>query len=238
MLKLDLQFFGGRGAGADIDPMGGGNPDSPSGIDKLPPQGAAKSLSETVTHVNPNFEDGREWKVNCNKCVLAYYMQRNGYDVTAGANQGWGDTFGYGFDRNGNPRKDIDNYITAFKNPTITGVNGIGNEAYNDIKRQMDAYGNGAMAILRVRWQGGNGHVFMVENHNGTLVFNDGQPSSSYGVGATNSEIRQLLKQTHNRGNNETKLIRVDNAGINEDVMKKALLPSTGQVRKSRRSKK
>ena len=32
---------------------------------------------------NPNYKEGFEWQINCQRCVPTYEMRRRGYNVTA-----------------------------------------------------------------------------------------------------------------------------------------------------------
>ena len=66
---------------------------------------------------------------------------------------------------------------------------------------KMSAYGDGARAIIRVRWQSGGGHVFIAEQVGGVTRFVDPQP------GETD------VKYYFNRGMikpSETRLLRID----------------------------
>ena len=46
-------------------------------------QGAAATIDEALDRVNPNYNSGKEWRTNCQRCVWAAEMQRRGYDVEA-----------------------------------------------------------------------------------------------------------------------------------------------------------
>lgn len=127
---------------------------------------AAQDLAATNPHYKP-YDPKRS--VNCQRCVSAYEARRRGYDVTAKPRGGEDDRLPYMTDQNGWPRvyEDAD-LVPCFSN---TGANTRGK-----VEKLMEQWGDGARAIVRVQWKGGNsGHVFIAERENGLTRFVDPQ---------------------------------------------------------------
>ena len=125
-----------------------------------------KSLGDSTMYSNPNYSrDYIEFQFNCQRCVMAYELRRRGYDVEALPTYD-GDEMGY-----------VGNYIQAFKGATLEDVGGRnGKISINNIENKMREWGDGARAIIRMRWNGNkSGHVFNVENQGGRIVYTDSQ---------------------------------------------------------------
>ena len=116
-----------------------------------------------IKHSNPNYSKGKEWKVNCQRCVPAYEMRRRGYDVIAKPNNAWGKSDYLSHNSN-----------KAFENADVHwGLSGTGKR---DIERLLKEWGEGARAEVGVSWKGANsGHVFVAENVGGKVVYIDPQ---------------------------------------------------------------
>lgn len=94
---------------------------------------------------------------------MAYEARRRGYDVTALPTYS-GDLLPYGGD-----------YLKALSNPVTVSVG----KSIKKIEAEMNQYGNGSRAIIRVR-RGGNGHVFIAENSRGRISYVDPQTNRRY----------------------------------------------------------
>lgn len=127
---------------------------------------AAQDLAATNPHYKPRDP---KWSVNCQRCVSTYEARRRGYDVTAKPYGGEGDRLPYMADRNGWPHVYEDaELVPCFSN---SGANTRGK-----VEKLMEQWGDGARAIVRVQWKGGNsGHVFIAERENGLTRFVDPQ---------------------------------------------------------------
>ena len=127
---------------------------------------AADDLAKT----NPNFKPlDPKWAFNCQRCVSAYEARRRGFDVTAKPRGGKGDRLPYMTDQNGWPHVyENASLVPCFSN---SGANTRGK-----VEKLMEQWGDGARAIVRVQWKGGNsGHVFIAERVNGATRFVDPQ---------------------------------------------------------------
>lgn len=127
-------------------------------------------IDDNVRNVNPAFNtmDPRYSK-NCQRCVPAYVMRRRGFDVIAKAAT---------VDEQGNlSTKDklYRKWKNVFKDANFEFYTGYdGGKA--EIISQMDAWGDGAIAEIRILKRNANeGHVFVAERVNGVVRFVDPQ---------------------------------------------------------------
>ena len=124
------------------------------------PMSEAKASVGTNPHYDPNYN---AYSSNCQRCVLTYEARRRGYDVTALPT--------YSTDllpRNGD-------YLRALSNPKVVDVN----KSVKKLNKEMQSYGDGARAIVRVA-KNGEGHVFIAENKRGKIEFIDPQINGRY----------------------------------------------------------
>ena len=127
-------------------------------------RGKAMSPAKASAGTNPHYSpDYGAYSANCQRCVLAYEARRRGYDVTALPTYS-GDLMPWGSD-----------YLKALSNPKPVNVG----KSKKSLKSQMNAYGNGARAIVRVG-KGSNGHAFIAENQNGKILYIDPQTNRRY----------------------------------------------------------
>lgn len=185
MLKLDLQFFGGRGQGykrptrpnRPRKPSTTLGPNVPATLSKaIGTKGSNFTIAEAFGDANPNYDPtGRysDYRENCQRCVVAYEMRRRGYDVTALPTYA-GDTAPRvrRTDKNG----DWDGWLKAFRKAKPTNVGASRAKGVEDnIEKNMAKWGAGSRAVVSLYWKGGGGHVFNVENVNGSTVAVDAQ---------------------------------------------------------------
>lgn len=155
---------------------------------------------------NPNYEQGNEYQINCQRCITAYEARRRGIDVEALPNYG-GDGFGVMMRIDGSLNPN--GWTSAYKNPkpVYCGAKdgpGTGQKAVS----QMEKWGDGARAIVRVQWQGGrSGHVFIAENVNGEIRFIDPQTNDM-----------NVLRYFQWAKKNQTYIIRVDKLKFGDNV--------------------
>ncbi len=140
----------------------GGRGGSYSRTSALGPRGKAKTIDQALADTNPHYGEGREWQVNCQRCVYTYEMGRRGYDVEAQPRIMTGND-----DTANNWRRIMENQ-TWDKMPSRNTA--------AKIQDQMRQYGDGARAVVYVVWKGGrSAHVFMAEQQGGTTRFMDPQ---------------------------------------------------------------
>ena len=118
------------------------------------------SYQDNLDMANPNYENGTEWQINCQRCVPTYEMRSRGYDVTA------------------LPCTDYNDYLSyhpydVWDNPAILNATGNG---LDDIRTSMSDWGDGARAQVCLQWNNEmGGHTFMAEQRNGETCFVDPQ---------------------------------------------------------------
>lgn len=143
---------------------------------------------------NPNFGTGdRKWRQNCQRCVFAYEMRRRGYDVEALPRKfGSGETLPYMNDAKGWPKVMKGAQLIDFGSYGVQGK----------MEAQMASWGDGARAVVRVKWKGRNsGHVFIAEQIGGRTVYIDPQS------GKYDFNVNDYLSQAVKKG---TRLMRID----------------------------
>lgn len=195
---------GGAGGGANWDANSVNPYQIPQNLaDAIGTKGKELSMSDAYFGVNPYYSDTyKEFSENCQRCVLAYEMRRRGYDVEALPTY-QGDTM----PRSGNWTKALSGMTSASVGRTTERA------TLNAIVKQMETWGEGSRAILRLKWAGGtSGHVINVEYTNGKLYAWDAQNSKS-ATGTT--LLKDYLQYTTL---SRTELLRTDNATVTDDM--------------------
>jgi len=109
---------------------------------------------------NPQYNEGTQWQVNCQRCVPTYEMRRRGYDVTALPNDGSNTYLSY-------------HPFDVWDGAQVQPCTGSGRE---DISSTMSEWGDGSRAQVVVVWDNSNsGHTFIAEQVNGETRFVDPQ---------------------------------------------------------------
>lgn len=215
MLKLDIQFFGGRGASGGnyrpSSPSGGGSGNfSPYGMgDVIPGQGGLKqaigtkgkpySVDNALKNVNPHHSyEYSEYSENCQRCVVAYELRRRGYNVTALPTY-QGDTLPV-VNSFGNGRWQM-----AFKGAKTVSVGSSSpKKTQANLEAKMKSYGKGSRAIVRIP-----GHVFNCENSGGKVIYVEAQTGKRY----TSKEVFSNLSP---KQSSQVRLMRTDNLRISD----------------------
>lgn len=197
MLVYNLQMFGGRGAGyADGAPSGGGggSVDQNWGArygnvykqadtlkEALGDKHAPISTDEALRNVNPNRNKTMnygEFTENCQRCVVAYEMQRRGYEVEAlptSKNDKMGAIIAV---RQGSKTVPVTNgtFSKAFRGAKTIGVGAsTAAKAQKNAEKEMKSWGNGARGVVFIK-----GHVFNAEVKNGKVFYVDAQIGKRY----------------------------------------------------------
>jgi hypothetical protein len=188
-------------------------------IDQLPKtvqealgdKGKERSISEAIQTVNPfHSYDYSEYSENCQRCVVAYEMQRRGYDVEAQPTYA-GDKWPMVVPVNG---QRLGRWRGAFRHAVTDRVGAAGNNSsaekkvLENIKTKMREYGSGARAVVNIQYRGrGSGHVFNVENQKGHITFVDAQTGERYNTASMHNLL--AIVETQSVG-----LTRTDNLRI------------------------
>lgn len=141
-------------------------PGIPSGWTK----GSPMTVQTAAAGTNPNYTQYiKEWTHNCQRCVSAFEARMRGYDVEALPRILNGtDELPYMNNKTG--------WLSVYQNPVVTSIHKSTGKACKDaIEQEMSGWGDGARAIVRVRWKGGGGHVFNAVQENGQTIFVDAQ---------------------------------------------------------------
>ena len=229
MIRISLQFLGGRGAISSANKGGSSGKDD----SQLP-----KSVENAMNNANPNYFDtnaeAEGWHHNCQSCAVAFEALMRGDDTEAvphkdgepwyeadGKEHSWRDCF------EGNKETitvGYDEYFKALKMRDYTkatrlaknlgAVHGIEGQtvAVNSktaINRQMKKWGDGSRATLEVAWKDRpTGHIINIINKGGKTIGIDAQSHETVDLG-------KLLKDARK---NCTGLTRVDNLKFTSDI--------------------
>lgn len=172
--------------------------------------------------INPNYEKGKEYTINCQRCVAAVEAQFRGYDVEALENSsktgGWASFYSL---LNASPDTyDPKNMIiqkdgatpdgfapmsfqTQYGQPEYTkrGAKNV----YEQFQNKMNEWGIGSRAVMHVSWSNSNSsHVVNVVNTKNGMVLIDGQ------IGGTVHGRDNWIKYLKRTTSSNSALQRVD----------------------------
>ena len=211
MIKLNLQFYGGRGTGSSSGKLsytGGkwsgnvGDVANDTLKEALGTKGKPMTMGNATVGSNPNYSGNyKEYSENCQRVVVAYEARRRGYDVTAQPTYK-GDTLNevaYYDSKNGIARG---RWMGAFKGAKPEKV-GAKTESgvMKNIDNKMSGYGDGSRGVVQIFYKGGGGHVFNVERQNGKTVY----------VEAQTGKIKNFQKTLGSVRTDSVVLVRTDN---------------------------
>lgn len=134
---------------------------------------ANKIIDKNVTATNPAYNSGNPaYRQNCQRCVATYEMRRRGYDVIAKPAI---------IDKEG--KLSPNDPLTKSWKDIFEGANFLPYTDYEggktSIMAQMDEWGDGSVAEVKVIWKKGGAHVFVAQRVNGTVRFIDPQNGST-----------------------------------------------------------
>lgn len=185
--------------------MGGRGAYSKSGGAEIPSVMVGMDINDAMKNTNPNFNQGIEYQINCQRCVYAYEMNRRGINCTAKpaiisgtddymTNNAWSHTM------NGRRWSPV-------------GSRSVSKTAKN-IEDEMHKYGDGSRAIVCVIWKKGKmGHVFNVENAGGKIIYVDAQKGYRRDINKTLSAAKPT----------KTLILRIDDLNPNTVLLDKAI---------------
>ena len=132
-------------------------------------QSSNSNTNQNIAITNPGYRSGKAgYSQNCQRCVPAYEMRRRGYDVIAKPAIVTSD--GKLSPEDPLYRKWKDVFINA-EYEFYTDYNG----GKTEVISQMQQWGNGAVAEVRVTWKNRESHVFVAEMINDEVRFIDPQ---------------------------------------------------------------
>ena len=163
-------------------------------------KGKARTPEEAIAATNPKWGTAEEYGVNCQRCVLAYEMQRRGYNVEA-------------LPRVLDGTDPMDRrWENGFEGQKWTKPGELGTRnttVEQSIISKMSDWGDGSRAIVYVAWKSGSAHVFNVENRGGNVSIFEAQTGKKYSLG----EYLNISKPSR------TTISRVDNLKPNLETM-------------------
>lgn len=125
-------------------------------------RGASMNITDALQGANPNFSQGGQYRVNCQRCVQTYEYRRRGFDVEAlpkpkkGGKIKWGNECFV--DKQGNV-------------PQFTY-----NQTEKQIKDELTKAPDNARYIIYIKWSTSRtAHVFIAEKENGIIRYVDPQ---------------------------------------------------------------
>lgn len=154
-----------------------------------------KDIDANLKECNPNFELGREWRINCQRCVPTFEMRNRGYDVTA-------------YPKPLNPdRTDLSyNPFAVWQNPKVIECSKNG---FEDIEKKMEEWGDGARAQVVVVWKNTNaGHTFVAERVDGKTIYVDPQSG--------NKDVKSYFSRVQD---GSVRLARIDNLDVTSRIL-------------------
>ena len=209
--------MGGRGTSSGLQDgptPGGGNgkllygqpntpqmPPAPTIRGQIGDKGKPQSPADAMKRVNPDIKavdamNYADYQENCQRCVIAYELNRRGYNVEAEAT----------FERDSYPYAE--RYLTAFKGAKSEGVGATTTAEVNkNIIGKMSTWGEGSRGIVYISGTKG-AHVFNVEYRGGKLYYYDAQHNLKYDPARV---FNHCTKST-------VRVTRVDNLPIEKNV--------------------
>lgn len=161
--SLDLSMAGGQISAEDYSPSQFYQ--SPGDYHSFYDSLAADFMMFCLAGTNPNYNTSTVYRDNCQRCVPTYELRRRGVEAEVHpSNYGSDHLAYYPFD--------------VWDNARVLSTQGSG---LDDIRSEMQSWGDGARAQVVVLWDDGfgtNGHTFMAEQRNGETVFFDPQTGS------------------------------------------------------------
>ena len=168
--------------------LGGKIPESLK--EAIGPKGSPNSIAESVVKTNPLWNASyREFSENCQRCVVAYELNRRGYDVTALPTYK-GDILPKIAHYNPKSGTFEGRWKGAFRNAKTVNVGAKTEDgAIANIEKAMKSYGSGSRAVVQIFYKSGGGHVFNVENQRGRIVYVEAQTGKMKSIERTMSSV-------------------------------------------------
>lgn len=133
-------------------------------------RGESMSIDEACKGANPNFSQGGEYRVNCQRCVQAYEFRRRGYDVSARPKT---------FDESAEKIVWGSECFSTKEQYSSTICGGFTmRKTESAVRKEIENAPDGARYAIYVQWKrnyGGSAHVFIGEKVNGEVRYVDPQ---------------------------------------------------------------
>ena len=146
-----------------------------------------------IEGTNPNYSKGREWRINCLRCVPAYEARCRGYDVTAKPCDGNYDGFRF-FESGGSTRQRCRG----------------GGKFKTEAESIISAAPEGSRFIVRIKWTGGQStgaHFFTAKKSGGKAIYENPQNPSE-----------DASSFFANAGRDGNWIMRIDNLKFSQEI--------------------
>lgn len=153
------------------------------------------SYEDDTRKVNPNYSLGREYQINCQRCVPTYEMRRRGFDVEALPRRETWDHLARG-----------GGMLKIFKDVKTSEImSKRKNKVQDELTNVLKSYGPGSRIAIRIGWDYSDrmGHVFIGENINGEIHFIDPQNGKT--------DVSSYFSYMKLSGFNKSYYYRIDN---------------------------
>ena len=170
-------------------------------------KGKPNSIADSIIETNPHWNTSyREFSENCQRCVVAYELNRRGYDVTALPTYK-GDTLPNVAHYDLSTGTYEGRWKGAFRDAKTVNV-GASSESgtISNIESRMRSYGSGSRAVIQIFYKGGGGHVFNIENQRGRIVYVEAQAGKIKNIKRTMSSVET----------ESVNLVRTDNLRLSD----------------------
>lgn len=158
---------------------------------------AARAAALAASVVNPHYESGAlKWKINCQRCVYAYEMNRRGngvYEAQPNIDGAFDryDYYAYGGWRNVMEGQTVQKVGSPSRKKVMTNIDELTTK-----------WGDGSRGIVKVQWKHGKScHVFNFERINGKTRYFDAQVGKEINI----NDYLAVAKPT------KTEISRTDN---------------------------
>lgn len=134
-------------------------------------KGKQREIDTVLNTANkPRYPHDYSYRINCQRCIYAYEMQRRGYKVQALPNDKPNDGFSY---------STTGGFRHVFEGQTwerVPGARPTRKGAEKFLRSKFDDWGDGARAAVSITWNNSRGgHVFNVEKVNGKVMICEAQ---------------------------------------------------------------
>jgi len=156
----------------------------------MPRINSAHDIARDLAAVNPNFNKGVPYQINCSNCTTTYELRRRGYDVEA-----------------------LPRHVPMRMGELMACYKGAKDKVVEEkdklaaLTREVESWGDGARGTVRITMgQGHIGHVFSTEVVDGKAIFIDPQSGKHNGAA--------MLRKA-----SMASVFRTDNLGLSNDIL-------------------
>ena len=163
--------------------------------------GNPMTIDDALKGSNPNYGKGKEYQVNCQRCVQTYEYRRRGFDVEALPKKGYDPDVGWGnecfVDSNG---VKPDFLVADVYSPKLM--------TEQAVRDELAKAPDGSRHVIYIQWAGKrSSHVFIAEKENGIVRFVDPQTGSN--------NVEEYFTRGRQGGYN---MVRIDDKAFTDNI--------------------